>query len=140
MRKTRSSTSQKDGAMPRDIPYVAVINRMKNDRRLNIKKHWKVYCYTANCQFYLPKSLEVGLNFFSYIDNINNDRPKLFLLGHLINDKRDIIQVLWPTFDCWKANCHEQTNYTAVQMKNRTICISAVLRYWDKRVFISYAI
>ena len=80
--------------MPRDIPYVAVINRMKNDRRLNIKKHWKVYCYTANCQFYLPKSLEVGLNFFSYIDNINNDRPKLFLLGHLINDKRDIIQVL----------------------------------------------
>ena len=34
------------GAMSRDMPYMAqaVINRIKSDRRVNIKKHWKV-CY-----------------------------------------------------------------------------------------------
>lgn len=45
---TTDSASQLDvaevGAMSRDMPFMAkfLVNRIKNDKRINIEKHWKV--------------------------------------------------------------------------------------------------
>ncbi|KAJ8670708.1 hypothetical protein QAD02_001967, partial [Eretmocerus hayati] len=67
------------GAMSRDMPYMAraLINRMKKDPRVNLKKHWKMI------------TLTIGANDFC-VDMCYFPEPSIILSNH----KKQLMQVL----------------------------------------------